>query len=470
MIISRMTHVAAVILLTALLASCAVAPTSSGGSIAPGRTDPAATPSSELPSPVPLTTLEPSAEPSEEPTGELYALDCRGREPCRLAYLPDGGTDAPGWPVIVSGPCRGTATTGEVAYAACDTPDGVLVHAFDADATPLPGWPVRLPGVTASVYDNLFTIGCGDERSSLRIAGNGDLIVAVADADAARIFVLRPNGEPLPGWPRPFPGDPPAQDGVGGNGCRGFAVAATDDIVAWGYEGVEPDIELVAARTEFTVFGPDGRTRPGWPRGSTGATSRPVVGSDGSIWYVSATSKIWRHTADGAIAEGWPYQLKERSAPYLAPDGRLVLLLAGADGSDRAIALDADGDVARGWPVKLGRRLETSCLFGDTPCVGDIGPAFAPDGTTYVALGSGRRFGSEDTPDPGGSILAIEPDGDIATGWPVRLAKRTHALGLAVDDGGHLVVDSVTCDPGECTDKRTTLVFDAVGSPLKAGD
>lgn len=467
--ISRTTLVAASILLTAVLVACTATPAPSPGSLAPRPTDARATPelpSPELPSPAPSTTLDPSAEPSGAPVGELYALDCRGQEPCRLAYLPDGGTDTPGWPVLVSGPCRGTATTGEVAYAACDTPDGVLVHAFDADATPLPGWPVRLPGMTASVYDNLFTIGCGDERSSLRIASNGAIVVAVADGDEAQVHVLNPNGEPVPGWPRPFPGDSPAEDGIGGNGCRGFTVTAADDIVAWGYEGVEPDIELVAARTEFTVFGPDGRTRPGWPRGSTGATSRPVVAGDGSIWYISATSKVWRHTAAGEIADGWPYQLRQQSAPYLAPDGRLVVLLGGAGGSDRAIALDADGDVVRGWPVKLGRRVETRCLFGDTPCVGDIGPAFAPDGTTYVALGSGWAFSGGATTDPGGAILAIEPDGDIVTGWPVRLAKRVHVLGLAVDDEGHLVVDTVKCGSDECNGARTTLVYDTDGSRL----
>lgn len=360
-----------------------------------------------------------------------------------------------------------------VAYAACDTPDGVLVHAFDADASPLPGWPVRLPGTTASVYENLFTIGCGDERSSLLIAGSKAIVVAVAEADVAQLYVLRPNGEPLPGWPRPFPGDPPDEDGGGGNGCRGFTVTGAGDIVAWGYEGVEPRIELVAARTEFIVFGPDGRARPGWPRGSTGAASRPVVAPDGSVSYTTATGKIWRHRADGEIADGWPYQLTAPVAPYLAPDGRLIVLPPGGNTSDRAIALDADGGVARGWPVSPGGQIETRCLFGDTPCIGDIGPAFAPDGTTYIALGSGWRQGSGDTTDPGGAIVAIEPDGDIAIGWPVQLAERAHAQHMTVDDEGRLIVRGVVCGPNGCADggtTATTLVYSADGSLVKAGD
>jgi hypothetical protein len=435
---------------------------------------PVATPT---PAPSPTTSAlspeasGPAATATPDPSAELFALDCSGGEPCRLAYLPEGGTDEPGWPVIVSGPCRGTAMSDGIAYAACDTPDGVLLHAFDADATPLPGWPVHLPGTTASVYDNLFTIGCGDERSSLRIAGSKAIVVAVAEADAALLYVLRPNGEPLPGWPRPFPGDPPDSDGVGGNGCRGFTVTATDDIVAWGYQGIEPgNVTLIAARTEFTVLGPDGRTHPGWPRGSIGAASRPVVANDGSISYTSATGNVWRHRADGEIVDGWPYQLTVEAPPYLAPDGRLVVLLQGYVDSDRAISLDAGGAATRGWPLSLGGRVETPCRLGDTPCGGNIEPAFAPDGTTYVALSSCWMTScSEVATDPGGAIVAIEPDGQIATGWPIQLAERTYARHLTVDEKGQLVVRGVVCEQNRCGDgglTEATLVYSADGSLL----
>ena len=357
-----------------------------------------------------------------------------------------------------------------VAYAACDTSKGVLVHAFDTSATELPGWPVRLPGMTASVYDNLFTIGCGDERSSLRMTADRAVVVAVAETDAAKIYELRPNGERLPGWPRPFPGDPPDTDGVGGNGCRGLAVTAADDIVAWGYQGVQPAIELIAARTEFTVYSPDGQTRPGWPRGSIGAASRPVIASDGSISYVSASSKVWRHRADGQIVDGWPYQLAEHVPPYVTPDGRLVMLVSANHDSDRAISLDADGDVTHGWPVSLARRVESRCLFGDVPCVGDIGPVVAADGTTFVSLGSDWTYGRGQKADPGGAIIAIKPNGHVATGWPVLLAAHSHAVSLTADARGHLVVGVVTCDPVGCGNDRSTMVFAADGSLMKAGD
>ena len=62
-------------------------------------------------------------------------------------------------------------------------------------------------------------------------------------------------------------GDAPGQDGWGGDGCRGFALADDD-----GRRGVADDIEeaieLRARRTEFT-WSADGEIRPGWPRGST---------------------------------------------------------------------------------------------------------------------------------------------------------------------------------------------------------
>jgi hypothetical protein len=40
------------------------------------------------------------------------------------------------------------------------------------------------------------------------------------------------DGSALQGWPRPLPGDPPGNDGIGGNGCRGFTLAPNGDVVA----------------------------------------------------------------------------------------------------------------------------------------------------------------------------------------------------------------------------------------------
>jgi hypothetical protein len=386
--------------------------------------------------------------PSETPShsdapvdgsGEFYALDCRLDGPCVADYLPHPVGDEPGWPVVVSGPCRGIAKTADGgAFAACDVRDGALVHRLSADGLPVPGWPVLLPGQTASVYHNMFTIGCGDDVSSLRLASGGAVVVAAVDGEAAWLHVLDRHGTPVPGWPRPFPGDAPGIDGIGGNGCRGFELGTDGSVLAWGYEGVAQDIELIADRTAFVVYERDGRTRSGWPNGSTGAASRPVFADDGSVTYVSASGKVWRHDAAGTIDDGWPYQLPSRAAPYLAPDDRIIVV-AGDRDAHEAVSLSRTGAVTKGWPVRLGI-VETRCLFGDTPCSGSVAPVFSGDGTLHVALYDG-------------TVTAINAAGDALPGWPVGLGTGMHATDLTVVDGDRLVVRAVRCSPddGYCT-------------------
>lgn len=447
------------ILLAALFASCTVAPAPSvrpgPSGPPPSSASPAATlevsPSGSLPTP--SAALPTNGFPTDGV--EWHALDCSGDDACRVTYVPEPAGDEPGWPVLLPGRCRGTAKSpGGVAYAACDSPDGMLVHAFDAGANAVVGWPLSLPGSTASVYENRFTVGCGDEGSSLAIKPNGTIVVAVADETVARLHVLTPVGRRVAGWPQPFPGDPPGVDGIGGNGCRGFAIGSDGRTLAWGYEGVEPAIELVAARTEFAMYGADGGVRPGWPRGSVGAASHAVILGDGSIAFASASGNAWRLLADGKNADGWPYELPLPVAPELAPGGRLVFLLPISDGQDHAIVLDLDGDVARGWPVPLGGEVETRCQMGDVPCAGLIRPAFGPDGTLYVALAEG-------------SLTAIDPAGAVVRGWPVGLGEQTRTTHLAVDERGRLVAD-VTCEPSfelpTCEDpEHETLVFSPAG-------
>jgi hypothetical protein len=454
--IRRSTQVTVSAALTVLLAACSAA-------TVPNATAP---PPSEVPSvlPSPIETAagspsptnpisRPSAEPpadseaSYEGTGEFYAIDCRTEDPCRPEFLPEPVADEPGWPVVVSGPCRGISKTADGgAFMACEIRDGTLVHRLGGDGLPVRGWPVRLPGPTASVYDNMFTIGCGDEVSSLRLASSGAVVVAAVDGALARLYVLDQHGKPVPGWPRPFPGDAPGNDGVGGNGCRGFDVGSDGSILAWGYEGVEDDIELVADRTEFVAYERDGRTRPGWPNGSTGAASRPVFAEDGSVTYVSASAKLWRHEADGSIDDGWPYQLPTKAVPYLAPDGRTIVL-AGDRGAHEAISLSRTGAVTQGWPVLLGV-VQTRCLFGDTPCSGSVAPVFSGDGTLYAALNDG-------------SVTAIDAAGDILSGWPIGLGAGVHAVSLSVVDDARLVVTSASCPANDvpCTGDETPIIL-----------
>lgn len=339
---------------------------------------------------------------------------------------------------------------------------------YDADGEPVDA--AAFPDPIASVTENRFTIGCGDERSSLVAPAGGPIVVAIAGSEAARLYALGPTLETLPGWPRPFPGDPPGDDGMGGNGCRGFAVAPDGGILAWGYEGIQESIELVADRTEFVRYGPDGATVAGWPRGSQGAASAPVLSPDGSVLYTSATGKVWRHTADGDIAAGWPYQLPDRSAPVGAPDGRVALTIRRDTANDAVVILRPDGRAAAGGPITLSADVESRCLFGDTPCMGTVAPVFGPDGRLYVGLAAANDREANVSSSRGGSVVAIDRDGDVAAGWPVRLPERTHVTALSAAETGGVVVDAVRCAPGGCGDaasERLILRFGPDGEVLE---
>ena len=105
----------------------------------------------------------------------------------------------------------------------------------------------------------------------------------------------------------------PAGPGAPGSG-QGFTLAPDGTIVGWWYEDLEEEaIDLQAARTKYTMIGPNGKTLPGrWPITSIGTATAPVVTQDGSLFYTSATGKVWGHDRSGNIIDGWPYRLPYR--------------------------------------------------------------------------------------------------------------------------------------------------------------
>ena len=459
-----------------LLAACG-APASPSASPSPGAPTPgpSAPPASPIPSDGPAPS--PSGEPGPgTPTAVGHSIECNDEETrCEIHLVDAAGQEAAGWPVTVDGPCRDVVTGGDgLAYVGCSPAGNAMIHVLDPDGRPVAGWPVQLPGAVASVGWNDFTIGCGEGRSAIQPGSDGSVYVAIATRTAARLHVFNPDGQPRDGWPQTIPGDAPGMDGWGGDGCRGFALADDDGVVAWGYEGIEAAIELEARRTEFTSWSADGQVRPGWPQGSTGAASGPLLDSDGGITYVSATGKVWSHDDAGEVRPGWPYQLDRPAAPFGARDGRVVVIQENdesVDSVDQVFMLNRDGRLTIGEPLELPADIETRCIFGDTPCAGIAAPAFADDGTMYLSLA--WSYVNRDLPDRadlGGSIVAFDVDGDVVHGWPVDLGARTHVFDLSVDINDRLVAEGVICGPDECASEATvstTLIFAPDGTLLE---
>src|SRR3990172_8522626 len=445
----RLSPIALLPVIAVVLVACNAGPSSSPERSTAIGASPIAT-GTAAPEPATVASGGPTPGAPEAPGAPGHSIECRDEETiCEIHFVEDGRERA-GWPMVVDGPCRELQTgSGGVAYVGCIPSDGATVHVFDPDGRPVDGWPVRIDGSIASVASHDFSLGCGLCGSAVDIGPDGAVYVAISEGSIAALHVFDPDGTPRAGWPQPIPGDPPAPNGHGGDGCRGFALAPDGTVFAWGYQDVAIGIELTAGRTEFTSWSADGRIRPGWPPGALGAASGPVLDADGGITYVSASGRVWGHDERGDVRPGWPYQLSAPAAPYMAPDGRVAIVIRVFEARDRLVMLGRDGQALSGGPIDLPADIETRCLFGDTPCVGVTRPLFGSDGTLYLSLAwSTTEHVIPDTTDMGGALVAFDPDGRVVDGWPVDLAPRTHVLDLAVDGDGRLIARGVVCDEG----------------------
>ncbi len=471
----RLIHLAlTVAMFITVIAACSApagssVPSPSGVAPSPGSSG---TPASPIPSVAPSPSND-GGPGTETPTSVGHSVECDEEETrCEIHRTDGSGVEAAGWPVTLDGPCRELRTGSDgLAYVGCSPPAGATIHVLSLDGQPVNGWPVQVPGSISSVAWNDFSIGCGFGRSAIELGSDGSVYVAISTGSAARIHVFNPDGQPRAGWPQTIPGDAPGQDGWGGDGCRGFALLDDDGVVAWGYQDIAAAIELEARRTEFISWSADGHVRPGWPQGSTGAASGPVIDIDGGITYVSASGKVWSHDDAGEIRPGWPYELDRPAPPFATPDGRITIVQAIEDAADRLVILGRDGLPLSGGPIELPSNIESRCLFGDTPCAGVTLPFFATDGTLYLSLGSSTdERPIPDSADPGGALIAFDADAEIVGGWPVDLGPRTHVLDLSEDIDGRLVAHGYVCGQGYCSGEgtvATTLIFAPDGKLLE---
>lgn len=365
---------------------------------------------------------------------------------CQASLVDVDGSDLPGWPLELVGPCQRFVTSAAaVLFTACrDNANGTiatLIHALGIDGAELAGWPIRLAGRLADLSWNTLEYGCGDPMPAMAV-GPGAVYVALDAAGPPELRAIDFGGALVDGFPRRLPGD-------GTTICDGgFVLAPDGSIRAWGYEGAINDGGLgyspFARRTVFEAIAPDGSTMPGWPIGATGTSSGAIVDAAGTLLHVTEAGDVWAHDPAGNSGPEWPYVLPYPARPYPTPDGRLVFLVSEQAG-DRVIALQTGGGLAPGWPVDLAGHRESVCLAVGVDCFGFVQPAIGPDGTLYLSLASEEAGG-------GGTIVALDPAGAIVPGWPFRFRPRTRALNLRVDAAGNLIVDPYQCIDDICTD------------------
>ena len=411
---------------------------------------PAASASTTIPTPVPTPTARPDPSPSPTtaasglPAGWHHELVCRedSYSGCELHLYDAAGRDQPGWPVPPlagwCGPENVAVGTDGVAYVACTTnEERIVVSSFAVTGSSRPGWPVGTKGLAGGVH----------------VGPEGTVYVGVmtgADGRGFSVHAFTPDGRPLPGWPRPLPG-----------AAQGFTLAPDGIVVGWWYEDLKEDtLDLQAARTKYTMIGPNGTTLPGrWPITSIGTATAPVVTKDGSLFYVSATGKVWGHDRSGNIIDGWPYPLSQwypPEPPELRPDGRLLFIrgeYVRADGTtpdSEVIVLTTAGMVASGWPYRTNASLAgPRCC---TDCYSYFPRVSAADGTLYIAPWT----------QDGAQIVALDRRGRVVAGWPYRLPAGSRVAQLEMGSAGRIVVTlrGLSAQDGYCdpdTTHRITL-------------
>jgi hypothetical protein len=137
------------------------------------------------------------------------------------------------------------------------------------------------------------------------------------------------------------------------------------------------------------VLGPDGK----------------VVGSASDALEIVATSD-WR----GAGAD-YP------APPLIGPDGT-TFVIDDRDGTTVG-RLGPPGDATPGWPYRSDLRVEEtgSCGEGETGCGWfRAAPKVGPDNILFILRAAAKTSA-------GGSVIAIDEDGQVHDGWPVGLRR-----------------------------------------------
>jgi hypothetical protein len=386
------------------------------------------------------------------PDGSPYVTECGAFKGCLLHRLDATGRDAAGWPFEVPADlaCRDedrwcyveaqVRSSGGAWISAHGHQSGALdLIAVDEHGATVPGWPVEIDGERWWSYQTLAPDGTVFLVS--RPIGTPTFEAGRKVDSGAELWAFDADGEPRAGWPVPVPD------------IGGYWLAPSGNVVVGSLLDNREELCASPRRTVFTVLGPDGHTLPGWPRGSTGYASAPVVAEDGTLYYITAAGNLYGHDSRGEVKPGWPAAIPGavnsgcgQAAPLLSPDGSIYAV------GDEITARSPDGRLRPGWPYVPDGKLTWPCL--DTDCPGhSTRPVFGADGTVYFVT-----YGSNAT-EAWFDVVALSREGRLVPGWPYRLPidPTIDELELTVSPNDRLFVRS----------QRILLALDPAGQLAK---
>jgi hypothetical protein len=332
------------------------------------------------------------------PDGSVHIEECGGPAVgCLLHRLGAKGQELPGWPVAVpsefacdaGGYCSNHLDFGPHGTTYLWRDGGLQVIAIEVSGEITPGWPLVLDSESGW-------------WSNVQVGSDGTVVTLTG----TNLSAFAPDGSPRSGWPVSVPD------------IGGYLIGPQGTVVTWSLIDNVGELCNDYRRTVFTVLGSDGRTLPGWPRGSRGYASSPVVDAQGTVYYVSALGNVYAHDRAGEIKAGWPVAVPGAiggcgpASPYLGPDGTIYVLADHYPAGSEVRAQSPDGRSRPGWPYHTTSGLSLPCL--DIDCPGHhVPPAFGPDGTVYLVV--------YDPAGPWFEVVAIDRQGQLRPGWPYRL-------------------------------------------------
>jgi len=341
-----------------------------------------------------------------------------GTEMGKLHVYKADGTELTGWPQTLDNPILDAPAIAdidsdsqpEIVVGTRNSEYGGKLYVFNADGTPVSGWPV---GGNNTVFPNSSpAVGDVDGDSLPEI---------VIGSEGMAVFVYNHDGTPLEGFngsmidlvfATPALGDMDGDHAPEILGCDGmgfvFAWNADGSLIdGWpGWPGIQlggyifgspaladldgdNKLEIVLAVEEWTgvqsrilAIDGDGATMAGWPvtLGCHMVTS-PAVGDlngDGTLDIVAAGSdgKVYSFTASGIQTPGWqvadtgtetPYDYTLRqSSPILADidgDDSLEVLVGCYDG--KLYAYNSNGLPVYGWPKATAGPIRSTAAVGN---------------------------------------------------------------------------------------------------------